>query len=310
MKHAYLIIAHHDWEQLRKQIELLKSDNHDIYVHIDKKSKDFDISLFNDISQSSRVYFFSEYSIFWGGYSQVETELFLFEKAFTKHYDYYHLLSGNDLPLVSNEELDKFFKKNEGKEFILFDEGALQNNSEISRRTKYYHFLQDYRRRYKQPWKNAFFTFCERVLLASQIVLHINRTKNLDWTIKYGSNWVSITDKLVKVILENRDKIEKVFSCTNCADELFVQTIAYNFGFAERVYSPLTNQSANVRFIDWNRGSNGNPYTFTLADYDLLFPKDPSKQQNLFARKFSESKDNKIISAVFSHLKLNKYYHS
>lgn len=46
MKHAFLIIAHNNWWQLKKLIECLDSDTHDIYVHVDKKSKDFDESYF------------------------------------------------------------------------------------------------------------------------------------------------------------------------------------------------------------------------------------------------------------------------
>lgn len=316
MKHAFLIIAHNNWWQLKKLIECLCSDTHDIYVHIDKKSNDFDKEYFADIFETSKVQFFQEYEVFWGGFSQVQVEMFLLGKAFDKHYDYYHIISGADLPLKNNQEIDDFFEKNSGKEFILYDDKALEDNPEISRRTKYYHFLQNYRRRYRQKWKNSFFTFFERILLVMQIILHINRVKNLDWQIKYGSNWVSITDKLVKIILDNNDKIANVFSCTNCADELFIQTIAYNFGFEERIYRPEQNQAANVRFIDWDRGKNGNPYTFKLEDIYILFPEVVDgkndiemllsnfgrENKNLFARKFSESIDKKVINEVLMHL--------
>ena len=71
-----------------------------------------------------------------------------------------------------------------------------------------------------------------------QIALHVNRVKNLDWTVKYGSQWVSITNDLVAELLKQKDKITKVFSCTNCADEWFVQTVAYNCGFKDRIYCP------------------------------------------------------------------------
>ena len=53
MKHAFLIIAHSNWWQLKKLIECLDSGTHDIYVHIDKKSKDFDESYFrNSVTKS------------------------------------------------------------------------------------------------------------------------------------------------------------------------------------------------------------------------------------------------------------------
>lgn len=303
MKHAFLIIAHNNWWQLKQLIKCLDSDNHDIYVHIDRKSKDFDKYNFANVTQKSMLKFYTEYEVFWGGFSQVEVELFLLQKAFTTHYDYYHIISGVDLPLKNNSEIDKFFEKNVGKEFILFDNKALVENPEISRRAKYYHFLQNYRRRYKQKWKNDFFTFWERVSLVLQIIFQVNRVKNLDWKIKYGSNWVSITDSLVAVILENKEKITKVFSRTNCADELFIQTIAFNCGFKEKIYQPDLNQTANLRYIDWNRGNNGNPYTFKFCDKNLLIPSDSKENKNLFARKFSESIDKSIINEVLMNIK-------
>ena len=298
MRHAFLIIAHNNWWQLKQLIQLLDAENHDIYVHIDKKSKSFSEEDFLNLTAKSRVYFFQEYEVFWGGFSQVQVELFLLEKAYHPKYDYYHLVSGADLPLKSNRKIDTFFEKNQGKEFILYDNEKLQNDPEISRRTKYYHYLQNYRRRYSQKWKNEFFTFCERVSLVMQIVLHVNRVKDLNWTVKYGSQWVSITDDLVEELLKQKEKITKVFSSTNCADELFVQTVAYNCGFKDRIYCPEDEMAENVRFIDWARGKNGNPYTFRDQDYQSL-----QTNKNLFARKFSESIDKEIIQRICSEIK-------
>ena len=34
MQHAFLIIAHSNWEQLKTLIQLLNAENHDIYIHI------------------------------------------------------------------------------------------------------------------------------------------------------------------------------------------------------------------------------------------------------------------------------------
>lgn len=297
MRHAFLIIAHNNWWQLKQLIQLLDAENHDIYIHIDKKSKSFDEKFLFNITSKSKLYFFQEYEVFWGGFSQVQVELFLFEKSCSQEYDYYHLISGVDLPLKNNKEIDTFFERHKGKEFILYDEAKLKNDPEISRRAKYYHYLQNYRRRYAQKWKNEFFTFWERVSLLLQIILHINRVKKLDWTIKYGSNWVSVTNDLVIELLKQKEKITKVFSCTNCADELFVQTVAYNCGFKDKIYHPEDGMTANARFIDWTRGKNGNPYTFRNQDYRSL-----QANKNLFARKFSESIDKEIIQRICAEI--------
>ena len=128
-------------------------------------------------------------------------------------------------------------------------------------------------------------------------MFRVNRVKKLDWTIKYGSNWVSITDDLVAEIIKQKDKVQKVFSCTNCADELFVQTVAYNCGFKNKIYTSECGMAENVRFIDWSRGKNGNPYTFRNQDEELLM-----KNSNLFARKFSEIVDSDIIQCIYTKI--------
>ena len=69
MRHAFLIIAHNNWGQLKKLIQLLDAENHEIYIHIDKKSKDLMENEFVDITKKSKVFIFQEYEVFWGGFS-------------------------------------------------------------------------------------------------------------------------------------------------------------------------------------------------------------------------------------------------
>ncbi|MGN0967316.1 MAG: hypothetical protein ACI4OP_07070 [Candidatus Coprovivens sp.] len=52
-----------------------------------------------------------------------------------------------------------------------------------------------------------YLSFFERCSLALQLILHVNRVKNLDWEIKLGPNWVSITDDLVVTLL-NEDPLK------------------------------------------------------------------------------------------------------
>ena len=56
------------------------------------------------------------------GFSQIHAELILLLKANdTNHYDHYHLLSGQDLPIQTQENIQSFFLNNSGKEFVSFD---------------------------------------------------------------------------------------------------------------------------------------------------------------------------------------------
>lgn len=218
--------------------------------------------------------------------------------GYDNHYDYYHIISGADLPIKTNSYIDSFFEKNNGLEFIDFDDEKLNADPEISRRTRIYHLLQNLRRISPNKHLNNAFIFCERVLLLIQIILRVDRTKKLDWTIKYGSQWVSITDGLVKEILSKKAKIRSVFKYTNCADELFIQTVAYNSDFRHKIYKGSTREAMNnMRIVDWKRGKNGSPYTFREDDFSTLGNTDA-----LFARKFSQEIDKSIIVKITDYL--------
>ena len=298
MKHAILIIAHNNWWQLKQLVKQLDSEFHDIYIHIDKRCKNFDQGMFSEMTLKSKVYFFQEYEVYWGGYSVVEAELLLLESASRNNYDYYHIISGTDLLLTTNEAFDDFFEKNKGYEFIEFDDNKLLNDPEISRRARLFHFLQNFRRISSSSLINSIFVFLERCLLLFQIILRIDRTKKLDWTIKYGSQWASITNDLTKEILRQKSRVKEVFRLTNCADELFIQTIAYNSVFRDKIFDNQTdNLMNNMRFVDWKRGNNGSPYTFRSSDFENVI-----HSKALFGRKFSEEIDKEIIVKISDYV--------
>ncbi|GEB91914.1 hypothetical protein LDE05_17770 [Lactobacillus delbrueckii subsp. bulgaricus] len=233
--------------------------------------------------------------MYWGGYTLTLAELQLFKEASNNGpYDYYHMMSGADLLLVNNKEFDSFFEKNQGKEFIEFKDEQNEHDPEIKRRTKLYHFLQNYCRRFQIQWLNNIFIFFERCSLLLQLILHVNRVKNLDWQIKLGSEWASVTNDFVIRMLQEEPKISKLFRWTNCSDELLIQTIAFNCGFMNRMYHN-PNGADNLRFIDWVRSKNGSPHIFTIADKELL---EDATAGALIARKFSLDKDSEIINYI------------
>lgn len=98
--HAYLIIAHDQFDLLESLLKCIDDERNDIYIHIDSHSK-LDISRIQSVLQNSRVEFVPRIHIRWGGFDMVRCEYELLEAAFeSRHeYDYVHLLSGADLPL-------------------------------------------------------------------------------------------------------------------------------------------------------------------------------------------------------------------
>lgn len=116
-KHAYLIMAYNNPKQLLSLIGLLDDPRNDIYVHIDKDA-DFPMEIFTSCTSKAILTLVPRVSVRWAHYSQVEAELQLLHSA-TEHdkYLYYHLLSGMDLPLKSQDYIHDYFR-DKNTEFI------------------------------------------------------------------------------------------------------------------------------------------------------------------------------------------------
>lgn len=290
-KHAYLIIAHKQPELLKKLIKLLDNERHDFFIHIDKKSSIDDKiveEIKNSVSKSS-IKFIKRISVNWGGYSQIQVEINLLKCALNDKYSYYHLLSGADLPLKSSDFIYEFFENSGNKEFISFESNFI--TKEIKERVSLYHFFQE-----KINRKNYIFFGLEKLSLSIQKLLRVNRIKNSNLTIQKGANWFDITHEFASYVLSKEDEIKIVYKKTSCADEIFLQTLAINSKFKEKLYYKKFDNDLHsiMRYIDWQRGK---PYIFRNKDFDELI-----KSEYLFARKFDEDIDKKIINEIYYFL--------
>ena len=66
-KHAYLIIANNNWDQLLLQLQLLDHEKNDIFLMIDAKSKFNDEIKLKTALRYSKLIFVDRMKIFWGG---------------------------------------------------------------------------------------------------------------------------------------------------------------------------------------------------------------------------------------------------
>ncbi len=275
-RHAYLIMAHHHFPFLKELILALDDERNDIYIHIDQKVLHFDFSGFSHIVQKSNLYFTERLNVHWGGYSQIACELTLLKASVPRHYAYYHLLSGSDFPLKTQEQIHQFFDLHAGKEFLHFD--ACTIHPQVRERISLYHIFRESSFPLAEPL-DMLFTRLQRLF-------HINRLKKEPVSLQKGANWFSITHAFAAYVLSKEDWIEKHFRHSVCADELLLQTLAVNSSFMEQVFDPFgTGLSlGNLRYVDWERGDNNSPYTFQEADAAFL-----KTLPHLFARKFDRN---------------------
>ncbi|MGN0524127.1 MAG: beta-1,6-N-acetylglucosaminyltransferase [Eubacterium sp.] len=284
--HAYMIIAHNQFDLLEKLITALDDERNDIYVHIDAKVKNFDFEHYIKIAKNSAINFTNErFNIKWGSFEMVKAEYALLERVFEsgKKYDYVHLLSGVDLPIKSNDEIHGFFDADSGKEYIHFTSESL-NDTELDR-VRAYHFATGRR--------NYFRRFITKLESRLARAMGVNRIKNIK--VQKGSQWFSITGDFAEYILQQRDFVFKQFKHTLIPDEFFVQTILINSEYGSKLYMPgcNNNHKACMRLIDWERG---NPYVWRSEDLEEIMA-----SPCMFARKFDMDIDSEIIDKILKN---------
>ena len=104
-KHAYLIMAHNNFYLLDRLLRLIDDERNDIFLHIDKKTKNVPVKQLKEAVQKANLVWVPSLNIRWGGYSQIEVEMHLFRIASQTTHTYYHLLSGVDMPLKTQDEI-------------------------------------------------------------------------------------------------------------------------------------------------------------------------------------------------------------
>lgn len=275
-RHAYLIMAHHQFDFLKELLSALDDERNDIYLHIDQKVQDIDFSSLSHTIQKSNLYFTKRLNVHWGGYSQTACELTLLKAAVPRRYIYYHLLSGSDFPLKSQDQIHRFFEEHDGWEFLHFD--APQLPPQVKERICLYHFFRESSCPLAEP--------ADMLLTRLQRILRVNRLKGEAVSLQKGANWFSITHAFAEYVLSRESWIQKHFRHSVCADELLLQTLAASSPFMEKVFDPFGGRLSlgNLRYVDWERGSENSPYTFQESDAEFL-----RSLPHLFARKFERN---------------------
>lgn len=306
MKHAFLIIAHNNWNQLCRLIASIDSEKCDFFIHINSK-----IDLKKEITdkiklsaEKSKITFSERVPITWGDFGICKASLVMLRTAINSGggYDYYHLLTGSDLLLKNIDEFDLFFVKNlysnkdKGKKTNYINVGLL--NKKMASRIYYYNFFISW-------WRNPNFivrktaTMSNSLLGLFQKCIGIDRWRKTGMKLHHGSSWWSLSDEFAEYFLSKFDWIENQFGKrTFAADEFIPQTIIMNSPFKESIYIPNDSMDRSLRLIDWKRGNGyGSPHIWRIDDKEEVLA-----SKNLIGRKFDENVDNEIIDCVINKI--------
>jgi len=269
-----MMLVHKNENQTQRLINHLSSD-FDVFVHIDKKSK-------IKVEAKNKVFVYKKYKTYWGSFNQIMATLFLLKMAFKKRYDRYILISGQDLPLVTNKEIKTFFETNDN-EYINIARIPTNDGWPDMDRLTAYNFNNFYISKYNIPF---------RILRKTFYLLHKVRPRRLEYDFYGGPNWTNYTHNCVKNILEYLDKDKnyiKRFKWTSCADEIFYHTIIVNI-------ENIKIEENCLRYFDFESGPEY-PKILREEDYEKI-----TCSNALFARKFDENIDKRIIEKIYKRI--------
>lgn len=287
MKHAYLIIAHNEYGLLERLVDCLDDERNDIYIHIDHKAA-FDGSALHT-AHSRLCVLPQRLDARWGDFSLVEVELQLFGEAYAHGpYAYYHLLSGVDLPVKTQDYIHGYCDRHQGTEYVGFAQNA--SDSELQWRSQHY-FL------FSREFREA--GLVKRSLRAAFARLQsLVGYRRMSCEVRKGSQWCSVTNDFVACLLDRADEVRRCFSHTYCPDEMVMQTLCWNTALRDRVCSLTDEWEGCRRFIKWR---DGQLMPLTADDVATMIASD-----SWFARKFTLQHPDVVDSVISAVGKQNK----
>jgi hypothetical protein len=229
--------------------------------------------------------------VYWGGFSLIQAELNVLRAAFNNGYHYYHLLSGSDLPLVSQECLHARLEESD-REYVDIDPGC---ESFAHWKVAYYHLLVE-TRFYRRLWA---YRQLGHALVKLQALAGIDRTRKTGLQFLHGSAFFSITHAFAEYVLDREEWVRRNFHHTLIGEEVFMQTLLMSSPFQSRLAGRGALKTGNLRYIDWARKTGNSPYTFRMSDLEEL---KSASRQYLFARKFSRALDPDIVETIVDRL--------
>lgn len=283
MRIAHIIIAHKNPLQLERLLKKMQHPGFDFYIHIDKK---IDIKQFEYLAEIEGVKFIQKRVVCnWGGYSTLRAMINSLTEVLDSGtaYRYYNLLSAQDYPIKTNDEIYKFFLDNKEKSFIFYETRHESDwwTGAVDRFQKY-HFTD--------------FNFTGRSALEKVINNILPKRKFPTDMELYGgskSSWWSLNHEAASYVanyLKRGNDLDAFLKFCWGTDEFVIPTVLLNSPFKENIVNN------NLRYIDFPKGK-ANPRILGMEDMSKLI-----ESSMLFARKFDMDINAEVLDKIDEHL--------
>ncbi|HZG36016.1 MAG TPA: beta-1,6-N-acetylglucosaminyltransferase [Gaiellaceae bacterium] len=278
MKLVYVVSAYKLPRQLGRLLRRLADGEARIAVHVDAKTPEGVYRrMRHEASGLAHVHFLPRHRSFWAGFGHVRTTLKGIEHhlANPEPFDYAILLTGQDYPLVPPAVIRRRLAEAEGASFLNWFPLPTER------------------------WDaNGGLDRFERLHLVSYKSLHLR----LPWRRRIpgglrpfgGSAYWCLARPAVEYVADytrRNPRYVRFFSRVFVPDELFFQTLLLNSPLRESMIDD------DLRYLDWQRRPA--PAILRVDDLDTMLA-----SGKLFARKFDESIDSRVLDELDRQLDL------
>lgn len=282
-------MAHKNEQQVQRLIDTLDDGNSTYFLHVDLKVSDTEFKKL--FSKNSQVHFVRRVKTEWGGFGLVNATLnAMLDIRKTGDFDKIILLSGQDYPIKSNEEIDQYFKNS--KFNIFMDHFPLPNHRKwgmgggMYRVNKYFFGLS---------WIEKY--LAKAINFLAVFIPIINRKLAKGVQPFSGSQWWVMDMRALNYVLDyvaDHPEYVKFHRHTFAPDELFFQIILLNCK-DESLRDNIAND--NLRYMQWKTLEIAHPEILNINDLDNIGESDA-----LFARKFDTGIDEEVINSIDDQL--------
>lgn len=264
---AYFIMVHQRPEAFKTLIEKIYTRDQFYLIHIDRKaSSEITEAIQNYVVQYPNVYILESTNIVSGGFSMIQAELNAMEFLLnaSKDWDYLINLSGEDLPLRSQDIIRQFLTANVGRNYI------------------FYYDQKFYRPDTLQRIQNHFTELSHKI---SSLIYKRDFMRNV---IPYiGGKWFIFSRDTCSFLINNEKVMdfEDYYLHTLLPAESFFQTVLMNTDF----HDIIVNDDKRATF---------NPPLIGKDNYYNQFLKFLTESNSLFVNKVNDINDERIMQSM------------
>lgn len=229
LKIAYLILAHKDPLQIKRLIgRMLKTG--DCFIHIDKKS---DIKVFlSQLGEMKGVNIISKYRVSWAGWTVVQAYLELLEQALKSknNYDRFVFMTGQDYPLMTDEQIVAEFKSNLKTEYVMaykISSSTIPNDK--NKILKRWYFDVPFKNRFlRRVYLSFMYRFITKPFTKKELLVKLDGKKVEPYFGQMLSAYTREGASLILYVYQHDKAFNATMKHAHAPDEIYWQTIIFN----------------------------------------------------------------------------------